>query len=320
MRAQQNLITILIFFALLMLLLGLYVVIRERIVYRGRIKSRLKAPASDRVASEIELSDLRQRRSLKADGSFTVSLISLNRLILQSGTSMGVSGVIAAALACAAVAFFLGKLAGFSIAVCFIASVASGIGLPLIVLRAMRDGRQQRFEEQLPEAIDTLVRGLRAGHSVSVAITSVVQNMADPIGSEFRLTAAEMTYGLDLETAMANLHARVGQPDLGLIALAVSMQSKTGGNLAEVLHNMARVIRERFKLRRKARALSSEGRFSAMILSSLPIFLFIIISFLSPNYYGEVWSKPYTKPVLVGALVWMMLGNYIMYRMVRIRV
>ena len=103
--------------------------------------------------------------------------------------------------------------------------------MPFTVLRAMRDGRQRKFEEQLPEAIDTLVRGLKAGHAVSVAVSSVGKNLPDPIGAEFRLTAAEMTYGLDLETAMANLHTRVGQPDLGLIALAVSIQSKTGGNL-----------------------------------------------------------------------------------------
>ncbi|HZV20334.1 MAG TPA: type II secretion system F family protein, partial [Hyphomicrobiales bacterium] len=154
----------------------------------------------------------------------------------------------------------------------------------------------------------------------SVAISSVARNMPEPIASEFRLTAAEMTFGLDLETAMANLHARVGQPDLGLIALAVSIQSKTGGNLAEVLSNLSRVIRDRFKLRRKARALTAEARFSGLVLSVLPLLLFCAIFLTSPNYYREVWDIPYTKPILFGAFLWMLLGNYIIHRMVRIRI
>ncbi len=318
--SHQNLITILIFFALLMFLLGLYIAIRERIVYRGRIQDRLHAAKGKLVTSESELFDLRQNRSLMPDGSFAISLASFEKLVLQSGTSVGFSGVITGALACAAVAFFISYLSGMALFVSILASIIGGIGLPLVVLRAMRDGRQRRFEEQLPDAIDTLVRGLKAGHSVSVAVASVAQNTPDPIGAEFRLTAAEMTYGLDLETAMGNLHLRVGQPDLGLIALAISMQAKTGGNLAEILANMSRVIRERFKLRRKARALSAEGRFSAQILSSLPILLFLVIWVLSPTYYKDVWDNAYTKPVLVGALLWMALGNYIMYRMVRIRI
>ncbi len=318
--SHQNMIAILIFFALLTFLFGLYIVIRERIVSRGRIQNRLHAAKGKLVGSESELFDLRQSRSLASDGSFAISLASFEKLVLQSGTSLGFSGVITAALACAAVAFFIAYLSGFALIVSILASIFSGIGLPVVALRAMRDGRQRRFEEQLPDAIDVLVRGLKAGHSISVAVSSVAQNMPDPIGAEFRLTAAEMTYGLDLETAMGNLHVRVGQPDLGLIALAVSMQAKTGGNLAEILANMSRIIRERFKLRRKARALSSEGRFSALILSALPILLFLVIWVLSPTYYNDVWDKDYTKPVLVSALFWMALGNYIMYRMVRIRI
>ena len=129
-----------------------------------------------------------------------------------------------------------------------------------------------------------------------------------------------MTYGLDLESAVANLYTRVGQPDLGLIALAVSIQSKTGGNLAEVLSNLSRVIRERFKLRRKARALAAEGRFSALVLSSLPVLLFILLQIISPNYYRDVWEDQYTRPVLAGAVLWMALGNYVIYKMVNIRV
>jgi tight adherence protein B len=112
----------------------------------------------------------------------------------------------------------------------------------------------------------------------------------------------------------------VGQPDLTLVVLAVSIQSKTGGNLAEILSNLSRVVRERLKLRRRAKALSAEGRFSAILLSILPIALFGVLRLISPSYYGDVWATPYVKPVLVGAIVWMLIGDYVLYRMARIRI
>ena len=320
MLSQQTLITVLIFVAFLLFLMGVYIAIKEQIVYRGRIRTRLRTPKASGITSEADLADFRHSRGLSADGGYSSFLISLNKLILQSGVSWGIPGVIVFGLASGGVAIFALYVAGAPLALSMPLSIGCAIGLPYAVLTAMRDGRQGKFEEQLPDAIETVIRGLKAGHSISVAISSVGKNMPDPAGAEFRVTAAEMTFGLDLETAMANLHARVGQPDLGLLALAVSIQSKTGGNLAEVLGNLSKVIRDRFKLRRKARALSAEGRFSALILSALPIVLFGAIWVLSPHYYGDVWHGSFTKIALVLALLWMALGNYVMYRMVRIRV
>jgi tight adherence protein B len=102
-----------------------------------------------------------------------------------------------------------------------------------------------------------------------------------------------------------------------LLVLAVSIQSKLGGNLAEILSNLSGVIRGRFKLRRKARALSAEGRFSAVALSLLPIILFAVLWVISPGYYGQVWHEPVVKIGLALALLWLLIGNIIMYRMVR---
>lgn len=317
---KQGLILILLFCAFLMLLLGLYNALSERIAHRGRIRSRLEPPKGVRISSVAELIDIRRSRGLAPDGFSSLSLLFLNKLIVQSGTDLGLPSVIAIALAFTVALFLAGAFAGFPMVLSLALAAAGGAAVPVIVLLIMRNRRRRRFEELLPEAIDTIVRGLRAGHAVSVAISSVGQNLSDPIGSEFRITAAEMTYGLDLETAMGNLYARVGQPDLGLVALAVSIQSKTGGNLAEVLSNLSRVIRERFKLRRRAIALASEGRFSALILSALPILVFVVLEFLSPHYYNDIWDDAYTKPVLGGALAWMVLGNYVINKMVNIRV
>jgi tight adherence protein B len=148
----------------------------------------------------------------------------------------------------------------------------------------------------------------------------VSREMPDPVGTEFGIVADEVTYGADLETAMRNLYFRVGQDDLPLFVTAVAIQGSTGGNLGEILQNLSAVIRQRFKMRRKVRALASEGRASALMLSSLPIGVFFVIQFVSPDFYGSVWQFDLTKMILGGAICWMAVGNLIMFRMVNFRI
>lgn len=165
-----------------------------------------------------------------------------------------------------------------------------------------------------------IVRSLRAGHPVPIAVTMVAREMRDPIGSEFGMVVDEITYGSDLETALRSLNVRIGQDDLPLFVTAVAIQGSTGGNLGEILENLSGVIRQRFKMRRKIRALAAEGRASAMILSSLPIAMFFIIQLVVPDFYASVWDEPLTKTVLAIAGCWMGVGNLIMFRMVNFRI
>ena len=194
------------------------------------------------------------------------------------------------------------------------------LALPLLVLKIKRSRRQKAFGAQFPDALDIIVRSLRAGHPVPIAITMVAREMADPIGTEFGIVADEITYGADLETGMRNLYYRIGQDDLPLFVTAVAIQSSTGGNLGEILENLSAVIRDRFKMRRKIRALASEGRASAMILSSLPIVMFLVVQVITPEFYASVWHEDLTKICLAAAAGWMMIGNLIMYRMVNFRI
>jgi tight adherence protein B len=316
----HNLASIFVFCTVLTLVLATYIAIREWVVGRGRIRTRLTAQNKKGMASEAELLGIRRSRSLTREGHYATPFFSLHSLILQSGTRFGLSGIVLAGLACCAAAYVITYFAGLSVYIQPLCAIACGIGLPLLVLRAMREGRLRLFEEQLPEAIDTIVRSLKAGHAIPSAISAVSGQLPDPIGTEFRMTAAEMSYGLDLETAMVNLHSRVGQPDLGLLSLAVAIQSKTGGNLAEVLTTMSSVIRGRLKLRRKARSLAAEARVSAYILTALPLLLFGVLWLIAPGYYGDVWNNSNAKIVLTGAVFWMIIGDYVMYRMARIRV
>src|SRR5437588_9202327 len=145
-----------------------------------------------------------------------------------------------------------------------------------------------KVEPTFADARDMIVSSMRAGHHVPIASTVIARELKDPIGSEFGIVADEITYGADLESALRNLYFRLGQDDLPLFVTAVAIQGSTGGNLGEILENLSSVIRDRFKMRRKIRALASEGRASALILSSLPIMMFLIIQFVAPDFYASV--------------------------------
>lgn len=310
----------LVFLAVVGFILGTFFTVRAHTAYRGSIRSRLLARERKNIKTREDLFRIRRSRSLTPEGDYLFPWLALNKLILQSGSNIGITGLLLLAAGGGGAVLSASRLGGLHLELGVLAAVLTGLTFPLFYLRGMRNRRQARFEEQLPDAIDVLVRSLKAGHSLPVAIASAGKHMPDPIGGEFSLTAAEVTYGLDLEAAMMNLRSRVGQADLALIVLAVSVQSKTGGNLAEVLTNLSKIIRERFKLRRKAYALAAEGRFSAILLSILPIILFGILHLISPSYYGDISGNSYVTPILAGAVIWMLIGDYIMYKMVRIKV
>jgi tight adherence protein B len=214
-------------------------------------------------------------------------------------------------------AVFLPLLA-FGLPPWFAATLApvAAIVAPIIGLKIMRIRYLRAFEAQLPEAIDTLIRSLKAGHPVSASLR-LVRNLPAPIGEAFAIVSDEVTYGLDLETAMRNMQARVDQQDVALLVSAISLQVKTGGNLAELLERLSKVIRERQRMRLKARALSAEARFSAIALSVLPILLFALLQFIAPGFYGGIWKDWLVVPALSIGAVWLVIGNVIMFRMVR---
>lgn len=287
--------------------------------YRSQINRRLML-SKDRTDRESVLIELRRERGLTASGNYRFDLVSLNRLILQSGLTMGVARLIiivavTSLFAFAAIMIFRASILEAAVAALFCATV-----LPIFVLRLLRSRRQKKFAAQFPDALGIIVRSLRAGHPVPIAIAMVGREMADPIGSEFGVVSDEITYGADLETAMRNLYARIGSDDLPLFVTAVAIQGSTGGNLGEILENLSGVIRQRFKMRRKIRALAAEGRASAMILSALPIGMFIVIQFIAPDFYGAMWNEHLTKLLLGGAAVWMGIGNLIMFKMVNFKI
>jgi tight adherence protein B len=204
--------------------------------------------------------------------------------------------------------------------------MAGGIGVivaPAIVffyLSMVRKKRMQRFAAQLPDALDIVVRGLRVGHPFSSATELVAREMPDPIGSELGITADEMTFGKDVVSAVTNLYRRVGQDDLLFLAIAVSVQNQTGGNLAEVLAGLASLMRERVTMALKIRALSAEGRMSAWFLSAMPFVLYGVVQLLSKDYFTELRQSPFLTPALIYGWTSLIIANIVIYRMVNFKV
>jgi tight adherence protein B len=298
---------------------AIYLVFFSATSYRSQINRRL-ALSKETADRETVLLELRRERGLTSGGNYQLGLIAFNRLILQSGLTLGLSRFFIIVGTVSVAAFGITMVFRADIVEAIIVFLFSSTLLPLLVLRFLRSRRQKKFAAQFPDSLDIIVRSLRAGHPVPIAVNMVGREMSDPIGTEFGIVTDEVTYGADLEGAMRNLYARIGSDDLPLFVTAVAIQGSTGGNLGEILQNLSGVIRDRFKMRRKIRALAAEGRASAMILSALPIGMFIIIQFIAPDFYGSVWHEHLTKVMLTCASIWMIIGNIIMFRMVNFKI
>jgi tight adherence protein B len=287
--------------------------------YRSRINRRLRL-LKDEPDRESVLVQLRRERGLTAGGLYGLPILSLNRLILQSGLTIGL-GRLAAIVGVGAL-FAFGAVAWIrdDIFQAAAAAVISAVVVPYAGMLFLRRRRHRKFGEQFPDAIDIIVRSLRAGHPVPVAVAMVAREMRDPIGSEFGIIADEITYGADLESGLRNLYFRVGQDDLPLFVTAVAIQGSTGGNLSEILENLSATIRQRFKMRRKIKALAAEGKFSAFFLSGLPVAIFFLLGMVAPDFYGSIWDQQVTKIGLGLACLWMAIGDLVMYRMVKFRI
>ena len=195
-----------------------------------------------------------------------------------------------------------------------------GILLPVSVVRRMQRTRLDAMTGQLPDALELMARGLRVGHPLNATISTVAQDMSDPIASEFGVMVDQITYGDTVVDAFADFADRIGTEDAQYIATSVAIQNGTGGDLGRILITLSKVIRSRMMMRRRILAISSEGRLTAWFLSLLPLLIIAETTLTSPNYYPGVAGDPLFKP-LAGAVVFLVVANFLaMRRLVKIRI
>ena len=238
-------------------------------------------------------------------------LAALDRLLLQSGLGWSVARLLGLQGALLLAALAGPPIAGLPRPAQLILLAAALLGPAMLLLRA-RAARLAKLQEQLPEAADFLSRALRAGHSFANVLHMVGHEMPEPIGSEFRIAYEEINYGVPMNEALHNLGARIPLTDLRYLVIAVLIQRESGGNLAELLGNIARMVRARLRLVAQIRVLSAEGRMSAWILGLLPLAVMALMSVTSYKYISVLWTDPrgvsllwYAAAAMLGGLLWM---------------
>ena len=312
-------IYIIVFCAVLLAVQGTYWFVTEQRRVQGAVNRRLLLVKQTGSAQEV-FETLKRERGLI--GLQNKRFSRLNELILQSGLRLDQKLLIIVAFLLGLLFFMLLGLAfGYGL-LSFIFSVIFAAVSMVIFLAIVRRKRIARFSEQLPDAIDVIVRGVKSGYPFTVALGLVSKEMNDPIGTEFGMTSDEISFGSDIGSALDNLFHRVGHEDLLYLIMSLKIQNQTGGNLAEILSRLARLLRERAILRLKVRAVSAEGRLSGVFLTAMPFLLFSIISLMRPDYFFNdvVGNHPLTMPVLVLGLAMLLVGNVIIYRMVNFKV
>lgn len=244
-------------------------------------------------------------------------LSTLDRMLLKTRLPLSASTFLLLSFALGTLSFLLGLkfLAHFVLAV---ALGAAFLFLPYLYLKFAERTYHLKFQEQLPEALDLLARALRSGHALTSGLEMVSAEMEDPIGSEFGAAVDEINLGLTLQEAFENLCERVPSTDLRFFAVAIIIQRETGGNVAEILDKISQLIRERIQFARQVKALTAEGRLSAMVLIGLPIVLFAYIFFVNHEYLSLLWKEQIGQYMLGGAIVLQILGAYIIKRIVSI--
>ncbi|SFF92619.1 tight adherence protein B [Duganella sp. CF458] len=316
---------ILVFLAVVLLIEGMYLTWNsakgpeaERIARRLRMMS-AGGHASGESASMIKQrllseSPLFQRLLLQMP-----RISQLDRLLEQSGMTWTVSDLIVLSLLCpvlvGGVAFFL-RLPLLVI----LPLMACSIAVPLLLVLRAKSKRLAKVDQQLPDALDLIGRALRAGHAFPTAMKMVGDEMNDPIAAEFKTTFDEVNFGISMNDALMNMATRVPSTDLRYFVIAVMIQRETGGNLAELLDNISKIVRDRIKLLGQIRVLSAEGRMSAWVLGLLPFGAGLMIQLTNPGFLAVLYTDPAGQKMVATALTMMFVGVLAMRKIIRIRV
>jgi tight adherence protein B len=239
--------------------------------------------------------------------------------IEQSGVAISLSGVMLISLLLAALLGLVTSML-LRLTVGWVIGGAVGFSLPFVFLRVKRTRRMNAFEEAFPEALDLISRALKAGHAFATGLKMVADEMSEPVGPEFRKTFDEQNFGLPLKDALANLTTRIPLLDVRFFSTAVLIQRETGGNLSEILENLAHVVRERFKILRQVRVYTAHGRLTGYVLLGLPVFLAIALMFINPEHMQLLFTERIGHMMLAATVVMQTVGYFWIKQVVKIEV
>ncbi|MEM8573765.1 MAG: type II secretion system F family protein [Pseudomonadota bacterium] len=215
---------------------------------------------------------------------------------------------------------FLFLISGLSPVVCLLGMIVCGVGLPRWLLARRIQSRQAKFLQEFANAIDIIVRGVRSGLPLGDCLDIIAKEAPEPVRGEFVEVVEQQRIGIPLPKAFERLYERVPLQEVNFFAIVIAIQSQTGGNLAEALSNLSGVLRDRYKMQAKIKALSAEAKASAMIIGALPPVVGLAVYALSPDYISLLWTEKIGQFMLVGAAVWMLIGILMMRKMINFEI
>jgi tight adherence protein B len=314
------LIGILTFFVSILFIKGVYVSLDSA----GKQESRRRLDTISGKAITEEISIIRSRALsyvpwLNKFLSGAQRFKNIDEIIKKAGISRPLGFFVLLSFFLGSLGFFGGWVIGKKLILGILGAGLLGIS-PFWYIFYKKNKRMQLFQKQLPDVLDLLSQSLRAGHSFPSGIKMVGDEFPEPIGGEFKAVSAEIYYGLSLSDALKNLTKRVDSEDLDFFITAAIIQRETGGNLAEMMNNIAHVIRERFKLFAKVKSLAAEGILSAWIVSLAPFVAGVGLYLINPESILMLFNDPVGKKMVIGAFIWLCVGILIIQKIVRIKV
>jgi tight adherence protein B len=317
----QPLIYAFIFVGVFLMVEGIYLLIYgKKLKEEKKVNRRLALLQQGRDTEEV-LNILRLEREGSERNEKLPVIGPLVEMARHASITLSVTQIVLSLIGLIVVSFLLLTLfTGAVVQIRIVVAMITGYAAFYIWLRGKAKKRIALFEEQLPDALDLMVRSLRVGHPMTAAIGIVAKEMSDPLGTEFGLIADEATYGMSVTDAIDRMAARVPVGDLRFLAVAINIQATSGGNLAEILEGLSRVIRARFKLFRKVRAITAEARWSGWFLSVFPIIALLLVQVVQPDYYDRVSDHPLFLPGAIVTFIMLVVNIIFMRWLVNIKV
>jgi tight adherence protein B len=284
---------------------------RETIAKAGSLPARQARTQQKSRREQVEgtLKELEQRQAKNRS-------VPLALKISQAGLSWSKRQFVIISVALGLAAFLLFLLIDAGLLAALGAAFAAGFGLPLWVLRFLKRRREAAFINAFPDAVDTIVRGIKAGLPLLDSMRIISTEASEPLRSEFRSLMETQAIGMPIGEACMKLYERIPVPEANFFGIVIAIQQKAGGNLSEALGNLSRVLRDRKKMKAKIQAMSMEAKASAAIIAALPITVMLLVYITSPQYIELLWTHPMGRLMLAGCLVWMSIGVLVMRKMI----
>jgi len=268
-----------------------------------------KTQRSRRDQVENTLKDLEARHQKQ-------SKVSLSMRISRAGLDWSIQKFMVMSAVLAAVFFAGAMVAGGGLLGAAGLAFAAGLGLPRWLLGFLKKRREKAFLKALPDAVDVIVRGIKAGLPLFESLKVVVADSPEPLRSEFKAIIETQAIGIPLGDACTRLYERMPVPEANFFGIVIAIQQKSGGNLSEALGNLSKVLRDRKKMSEKIQAMSMEAKASAGIIGALPPIVMLLVYLTTPNYISLLWTHPTGQLMLVGCVIWMSIGVFVMKKMI----